>query len=632
MVLDEQEKIEVRDLISLAELAQTNHRHKGVGGGESPKINHRDLVDLLVNSHPQYPLDVTAKTGEAVTKNDTLFLGDGVTIMEHEKNTTSNSDALMGKTTDSTKLAQSFQSSIAIDVGKVTIRIRKVGSPGDNVEVSLQADSSGDPSETDLESKTFVGNSLFTSYENKEITFDNIESLDASTTYWLVIERSGAVDANNYYEIEYQNSDVYSDGQLKNKDAGTGNWETTDFGATSDAYFKISLLSVLDRAYLTRLSNQAETNLYIGFAKSTEIKGGTVIIQRAGLITGLSSLTTAVRHYLINTKGSIGTVAGDFIKVVGIAVGTTELLQLVSESQDITATVALTAGEDVAQGETASVFAEIFDETLAVQAVQATYIEENSSAGQDDLNFDDRALTIGDADSPDRDKRALISYDTMPVIPSGSGINVTKIEVKVYLFEQNNGSSNANPQVHPNTSTFDETTVTWNTGAPGFTAEIGRLPAYSNANAYVDTGYVTISEAEYNNIKANGVTFADQVGSGYLDAFYSDDDGNDTANKPKIDVRFTVEKTDGKAYKGSAVTADQADGHIGFFQTAANSGESVVVQGLGFMVDVLSGLTIGQLYYLSDTEGAIATSAGTNNKVVGVAITATKLLILNYKE
>lgn len=42
-----------------------------------------------------------------------------------------------------------------------------------------------------------------------------------------------------------------------------------------------------------------------------------------------------------------------------------------------------------------------------------------------------------------------------------------------------------------------------------------------------------------------------------------------------------------------------------------------------------AGLTAGSLYYASNTAGAIASSAGTNSKVVGLAFSTTKLLLLN---
>ena len=65
---------------------------------------------------------------------------------------------------------------------------------------------------------------------------------------------------------------------------------------------------------------------------------------------------------------------------------------------------------------------------------------------------------------------------------------------------------------------------------------------------------------------------------------------------------------------------------IGFVNTTVAAGTSVVVT-LGNIANTLSGLTVNSTYYLSDTAGAISTSAGTNSKKVGMAISATEILI-----
>jgi hypothetical protein len=51
----------------------------------------------------------------------------------------------------------------------------------------------------------------------------------------------------------------------------------------------------------------------------------------------------------------------------------------------------------------------------------------------------------------------------------------------------------------------------------------------------------------------------------------------------------------------------------------------VLVSGI---VDGFSGLTPGAVYYLSNTEGVIGTSAGSTSVKIGRALTATKLLIV----
>lgn len=78
----------------------------------------------------------------------------------------------------------------------------------------------------------------------------------------------------------------------------------------------------------------------------------------------------------------------------------------------------------------------------------------------------------------------------------------------------------------------------------------------------------------------------------------------------------------------SASAGATVDGFIGFAEAGANSGQAVkvVVSGVS---DKQTGLSSGALYYASDTSGAIATSAGTTTRKVGIAISSTKILITN---
>ncbi len=82
----------------------------------------------------------------------------------------------------------------------------------------------------------------------------------------------------------------------------------------------------------------------------------------------------------------------------------------------------------------------------------------------------------------------------------------------------------------------------------------------------------------------------------------------------------------GKIYKASAVGASTSDGFLGF-TVAAYSGAATAVIQIGDIQKTFSGLTVGSLYYLSDTYGAISTSAGSVTKKVGRALSATDLQI-----
>ncbi len=76
----------------------------------------------------------------------------------------------------------------------------KVGSPTDNIELAVQADSAGNPSGTDLASASVVGSTLtvggaFQSYDFTDVAL-------GTGKYWLVLRRSGSVDGANYYALD----------------------------------------------------------------------------------------------------------------------------------------------------------------------------------------------------------------------------------------------------------------------------------------------------------------------------------------------------------------------------------------------------------------------------------------------
>lgn len=67
---------------------------------------------------------------------------------------------------------------------------------------------------------------------------------------------------------------------------------------------------------------------------------------------------------------------------------------------------------------------------------------------------------------------------------------------------------------------------------------------------------------------------------------------------------------------------------IGFATISATAGNPITIQYEG-VVSGLSGLTASSIYYLGNTPGTISTSPGTNTKFIGIATSATTLLLLN---
>ena len=282
------------------------------------------------------------------------------------------------------------------------------------------------------------------------------------------------------------------------------------------------------------------------------------------------------------------------------------------------------AGETIAIRDAVGLVGEITETTDTILADQATHVKEDDAAS----NFNGQALNISDSA---QDDHALVSFDSMPAIPSGTGLTILTIKVEVYLWEEA-ASDRANPTVHPNSATFTEASVVWN-DKPAVTASIGALPAGTNAGAYVSTGQVTIDSTQYGNIKDNGVTFKDEVGSAYVDAEYSDNAGNDTANKPKIDVEFSYKIGDNKVYQINASTGadagqDYTPSFVGIALEDGTEGNKIQIRSRG-KVPGFSSLTERVPYYLADTDGDIQDSAGTNSKIVGRSTSDTELEV-NY--
>lgn len=141
------------------------------------------------------------------------------------------------------------------------------GTPTDNVNIDLEAMSSGHPSGVSLSSGTLPAASIDTNMTRKTFTM-SAYTLGANTQYWLVISRSGDLSAVNFHT---DCGDTTGANGLKEQvDLGAG------FG--SDRDLTISAIVTVDTAGggggssssgfsggATSTLEQAQTNLFNGF-------------------------------------------------------------------------------------------------------------------------------------------------------------------------------------------------------------------------------------------------------------------------------------------------------------------------------------------------------------------------------
>ncbi len=99
--------------------------------------------------------------------------------------------------------AQGFKPSVTADISKIRLFLKKVGSPDGGVVLKIYTDSDTEPGSLLTTSNT-IDNSIITDYIDGDIycfSFPSGTSLIAETTYWIVVEGTGTISDENYYQM-----------------------------------------------------------------------------------------------------------------------------------------------------------------------------------------------------------------------------------------------------------------------------------------------------------------------------------------------------------------------------------------------------------------------------------------------
>ncbi len=122
-------------------------------------------------------------------------------------------------------MAQSFQigATTAWTATSIWLPVRKEGAPSDNLVVSLYSDVAGSPG-VSLASGLKAGADIDTYSEWVEFTLSASYELQPSTTYWIHVARSGAVDAANFFFVGKNTDAGYSRGSTKVYNTNLSAW------------------------------------------------------------------------------------------------------------------------------------------------------------------------------------------------------------------------------------------------------------------------------------------------------------------------------------------------------------------------------------------------------------------------
>ncbi len=124
-------------------------------------------------------------------------------------------------------VAQSFKPGSSGILNKVSIKIKKIGTPAD-VTVRIMQDSDGKPNKNAvLTTGTLYSSLVTTSYGWIDVTFNSSPALTAETIYWLMIDST--IDPSNYWSWQSDLAQSYTRGLPKwspNWSVGNATWNT----------------------------------------------------------------------------------------------------------------------------------------------------------------------------------------------------------------------------------------------------------------------------------------------------------------------------------------------------------------------------------------------------------------------
>jgi hypothetical protein len=281
-----------------------NHLHRGYDG--SLVLSQADIIDKD-----------TFTAYEAISANNPVRIAFGTVTYLNQTSTAFVDANINGTGGTSEQQATTFTvSAPGVSVTTVIMYIRKVNSPVDNVVCTIVADSGGDPTgATQGVTASVSAASISTSVGPVSFTFATPVVLTAGT-YWVKASRSGSFDSTNRCQLANDGSSATA----SNKQLNSGAWVNT-----SVLSFVVERIDGTAGQLVRSYGTTFDVAPFIGFAIASIAAGSSGLVKLLGIMDGFSSLSPGKRYYLTNA-GGVGTTAGTFVKQVGVATSTTEIL------------------------------------------------------------------------------------------------------------------------------------------------------------------------------------------------------------------------------------------------------------------------------------------------------------------
>jgi len=268
-------------------------------------------------------------------------------------------------------------------------------------------------------------------------------------------------------------------------------------------------------------------------------------------------------------------------------------------------------GETIAAGEAIS-FGKYVAHGSTIDADTDTYVDETNPT----TNYSSTdPLLIGNQSS--NKKYSYFSWDLEAELGLNAGELIEVISAD-FVFRNETARSGNIATAYIIKDSWDASTITWNSQAAYTFTSMG-------SSSIASAGWVTISmimdsdDSKY--FIENGLRLSTGFGGGTGVASLEDAGGL----FPYLD-NIVYMKNDGKIYKSTSSYAQSGRMMSGFLATGGDAADTSPILTSGAVLTT-TGLTPGETYWLSNTSGEISTTPGTYSRIVGKALSATKLLI-----
>ncbi len=181
----------------------------------------------------------TVSGSGTITGDATIAVG--VDPIADQQSTVQNSGFKVGDTSAHAGVAQSFKPSASASLAKITLNLKKAGSPGD-LTIKIVTDNGGKPSTTVLASGTIPASIVTSAYSFADVTLASTPSVTADQAYWIIAVAS-AISSANYFTWGLDTSSGYSRGAAKS----SSNWNAQNpswSSITGDLDFTTYLIGI----------------------------------------------------------------------------------------------------------------------------------------------------------------------------------------------------------------------------------------------------------------------------------------------------------------------------------------------------------------------------------------------------